>query len=104
MSKRVVCLAGELTVVEMTHFHHSRTQTKEQHAILLVLRAELADNNVQGGFGGSVQRAVFQVEFVDQFEVCVAAGYGNNFLDGSFQHKWHEEVEKVDVADNVGRP
>jgi small ligand-binding sensory domain FIST len=86
----------------VAYLYHSRADTHEEHTVLLVLRAELGHNDVHGCLGGGVQSAVFNIEIVDQFEVGVAAGNGDDLLDLAFHDKRKEEVEKVDVANNIG--
>lgn len=86
----------------MANLDRSRADTKEEHAVFFVLRAEFRHNNIQGRFGGSVQRRVFDLGIVDPVEVAVAAGNGNHLLDFAFHDKREEEGEEVDISDDVG--
>ena len=45
---------------------------------------------------------ILDVEAVDEGQVRVAAGDGDNFLGLTLQDERHEEVEEVDVAGGVG--
>ena len=87
---------------KVAHLHHSRADTQEEHAVVLVLRVELGHDDVHGRLGGSIQRARLDVETVDQVEVGVAAGDGDDLLDRALEDKGEEEVDEVDVADDVG--
>ena len=86
----------------MAHLYHSRADTHEEHAVFLVLRVELGHNDVHGRLGGRIQRTVLNLEIVDEAEVGMAAGKGDDLLDLAFHDKREEEVEEVDIADDVG--
>lgn len=92
-----------LTIRKVTHIHNSRADTHEQHTILPVLRIKLRYDDVQGSFRGGVDSAVADIEFVDQFEISMAAGDSDDFLDFALEDEREEEVEEVGVADDVGR-
>ncbi len=86
----------------MAHLYHPRADTHEEHTVLLILGIELGHNNVRGRLGGSVQSTVLNLEIVDQFEVGVAAGNGDDLLNLTLHNKREEQVEEVDVADDIG--
>lgn len=92
------------TIRIVTHFHHPRTDTQEEHAIFLVLHVELGHDDVQGRLGGSIQATEIHFGIVGHVEVSRTAGNGNDLLGLALQDKRKEEVEKVDVADDIGLP
>ncbi len=93
---------GIRTIGEVAHLYRSRADTHEEHTVFLVLRVELGHNDVHGRLGGSIQRACLDVEPIDQVEVSMAAGDGDDLLDRALHDEREEEVEKVDVPDDIG--
>lgn len=90
------------TIHKVPHLYRSRADTHEEHAVFLVLRVELGHNDVHGRLGGRVQCTCLDLEIVDEVEVGVAAGNGDDLLDLAIHDKREEEVEEVDVADDIG--
>ena len=90
------------TIHIVAHFYRSRADTHEEHPIFLILCVELGHNNVHGRLGGRVQGTYLNLEIIDQVEVGVAAGNGDDLLDLALHDKREEEVEEVDVADDIG--
>lgn len=86
----------------MAHLYRSWADTHEEHTVFLVLRVELGHNDVHDRLGGRVQSTCLNLEIVDQVEVGVAAGNGDDLLDLALHNKREEEVEEVDVADDIG--
>ena len=86
----------------MAHLHDSRAETEEEHAVFLVLRVELGYDDVHGRFRGGIQSTRLHLEIVDEVEVGVTAGDGDDLLDLALHDEREEEVEEVDVADGIG--
>jgi len=93
---------GIHTVVKVTDLHHSRAETHEENAFFFILCIVLAYNNVHGCFGGSIQSTILNLETVNQVEVGVTAGNGDDLLDIPLFDKRDKEIEEMDVADDVG--
>lgn len=90
------------TIRKVAHLYYSRAHTHKEHAVFLVFCIELGHNDVHGRLGSSVQGTRVHFEIVDKVEVGVAAGNGDDLLGLGLHHKREEEVEKVDVADDIG--
>lgn len=90
------------TIHKVAHLYYSGADTHEEHTVFLVLRVELGHNDVHGRLGGRVQSTCLNLEIVDQVEVGVAAGNGDDLFDLALHDKREEEVEEVDVADDIG--
>lgn len=90
------------TIHKVAHLYRSRADTHEEHTVFLVLRVELGHNDVHGRLRGRVQSTCLNLEIVDQVEVGMAAGNGDDLLDLALHDKRKEEVEEVDVADDIG--
>ena len=94
--------AGLLAIVKMAHFYHAWAHAHEQNAVFLILRVELGDNCIQSRLGCGVQGTVLDFKIVDEVEICMAAGDGDDLLHLTSHDKRQEEVKEMDVADNVG--
>ena len=92
---------GIRTIVIIAHLYRSRADTHEEHTVFLVLRVELGHNNVQGRLGGRIQSICLNLEIVDEVEVSLTAGNGDDLLDLALHDKREEKVEEVDVADDI---
>ena len=90
------------TIRKVAHLYHSRADTHEEHTVFLVLRVELGHNNVHGRLGGRIQSTYLNLEIIDQVEVGMTAGNGDDLLNLALHDKREEEVEEVDVADDIG--
>ena len=93
---------GIRTIRIVAHLYRSRADTHEEHTVFLVLRIELGYNDVHGRLGGRIQSTYLNLEIVDQVEVGMTAGNGDDLLDLALHDKREEEVEEVDVADDIG--
>lgn len=71
---------GRLTTRSVTGVDHSWTNAEEKHPVFLVLRVKLAHNHVHGSFGGGIQSAVLDLVIVNQVEVGMTAGNGDDLL------------------------
>jgi hypothetical protein len=91
-----------LTIHKVAHLYHSRANAHEEHTVFLILRVEFGHNDVHGRLGGRVQSTCLNLEIVDQVEVGVTAGNGDDLLELALHDKREEEVEEVDVADDIG--
>ena len=90
------------TIRGVANFYHSRADTHEEHTIFLVLRVELGHYDVHGCFGGRIQSTCLNLEIVNEVEVGVTAGNGDDFLNLALHDKREKEVEEVDVANDIG--
>ena len=90
------------TIHKVANLYRSRAYTHEENTIFLVLRVELGHNDVHGRLRGRVQSTCFNLEIVDQVEIGMAAGNGDDLLDLAFHDKREEKIKKVDVADDIG--
>ena len=86
----------------MAYFYHAWAHAHEQNAVFLILRVELGDNCIQSRLGCGVQGTVLDFKIVDEVEICMAAGDGDDLLHLTSHDKRQEKVEEMDVADNVG--
>lgn len=93
---------GIHTVIKVANLHGSWADAEKEDAFLLVLYAELSDDNVQGRLGGSVDRSRFDVDIVDPVKVTVTAGNGDALLHLALLNQRDEEIEEVDIADDIG--
>jgi len=93
---------GIRTIHIVAHLYRSRADTHEEHTVFLVLRVELGHNDVHGRLGGRIQSTYLNLEIVDQVEIGMTAGNGDDLLDLALHDKREEEVEEVDVADDIG--
>lgn len=75
------------TIHKVTHFHHSRADTHEEHTVFLVLRVELGHNDVHGRLGSRVQSTCLNLKVVDKVEVGMTAGNGDNLFDLALHDK-----------------
>ena len=69
------------TIRKVAHFYRPRTDTHEEHTVFLVLCIEFGDNDVHGSLGGSIQGTILDLEVVDEIEVGMTTGDGNDLLD-----------------------
>ena len=86
----------------MAHLYHSRAHTHEEYTVFLVLRAELGHNDVHGRLGGGIQSTYLNLEIVDEVEVGMTAGNGDDLLDLALHDKRDKEIEEMNVADDIG--
>ena len=86
----------------MAYFYHAWAHAHEENAVFLILGVELGDNCIQGRLGCGVQGTVLDFKIVDEVEICMAAGDGDDLLYLTSHDKRQEEVKEMDVADNVG--
>lgn len=88
-------------MIEVPYIHNTRTHAENQHAVFLVLRAELGHDDVQSRLRRRVQRTVFDAHVVDEAEIDVATGNRNHLFHTAFSHERHEEIEQVEIAGYV---
>ena len=87
----------------MPHLHKPRTNPHKQHTILLVLHAKLRNDEIHSRLRRAVQRPNVNIDLVSQVKVGHTRRNGNDAfrLRLALEHKRHEVVEKVHVADDV---
>jgi hypothetical protein len=72
------------TIYEVAHLYHPGAHTHEEYAILLVLRVELRHDDIHGCLRCRVQCTVLHLEIINEVEIGMATGDGDNFLDLAF--------------------
>lgn len=86
------------TLCVVADVNHTRADTEEEDAVLLVLGAELGGHDVHGGLGHGVQWADLNVVLVDPVDISHAGGDVDDLLDLALLDERDEGVVEVDVA------
>jgi hypothetical protein len=92
---------GIHTVIILSSVHGTRTQTKEEHPIFLILGLELSSRHIHRSLADRVRCTLVESVLDSQFLVRHAGADGHDFPALSFQNERHEEIEQMDVPDDV---
>lgn len=86
----------------MTHINHARTDAEEQDSIFLVEGVELGRDHIDGCLRCRIEGSHFELVLVDKICVPHTAGDDSHFLAMAFEDLWHEYVDEMNVAEDVG--